>query len=177
MSSDSLEQTGQTLLELIVVITVIVLVVGALVFATIASLRNARFAQNQVQATKLAQEGMEQVRSLRDRDGTITTNIDFPGSSPLRYINKFSELYSVDIAHTICNTVNGDAPCYFRFVSGILTQGTSANYEMIDPFKRQILIGDQTATFGSQKTITAIVTWNDFAGSHESRLTTVSRKL
>ena len=55
-------------------IAVSVIVVGALVFAIIASLRNAQFSKNQSQATKLAQEGIEKVRSARDRGETIGGN-------------------------------------------------------------------------------------------------------
>ena len=66
-------EAGQSLIELIVVTAVAVIVVGALTFATIASLRNAAFAKNQSQATKLAQDGLERMRSLRDRDSDIQT--------------------------------------------------------------------------------------------------------
>lgn len=170
-------QQGQSLMELIVVITVVVFVVGALTFATIASLRNAAFAQNQAQATKLAQEGIEKVRSVRDRDSLIRTDIDYSSSSPLRNINKFSELYSVELAHAICNTVAGDTPCYFRFDSGILTKVTNVDFETTGSLKRQILIGDQTSSTDTQKTVTVIVQWTDFSGPHESKLTTILRKL
>lgn len=162
-------EKGQTLMELVVVVGVSVIVVGALVFATIASLRNASFARNQAQATKLAQEGLERARTLRDRDEVINTNVES--------INKFSQLYSVDLSHTICNTTSGDAPCYFRFISSVFTQGTNADYEMIGSFKRQITIGDQTMTYDTEKIITVVVTWTDFSGSHESKLTTILRKL
>ena len=65
-------EKGQTLIELIVVVAVSVIVTGALVFAIIASLRNASFSKNQSQATKLAQEGIERVRIGRDKNRPIT---------------------------------------------------------------------------------------------------------
>lgn len=171
-------EKGQTLLEVIAAAAVGILVVSALTFATIFSLRNATFAKNSTQATKLAQEGIERVRSIRDRDSAISTDIDYPGSS--RKIDKFSELFSVDLAHTICNTIKDnqpvDSPCYFGFDSGNLTKPMIVD-ETIDSFKRRVLIGDQTATKGSEKTVTLLVTWTDFAGPHESRLTTILRKL
>ena len=92
----------------------------------------------------------------------------------------------MDLSHTNCNTVSGDAPCYFRFVSGVLTKGTAVNFEDVNLFKRQILIGDQTVSlcnandydkYCNQKTITVIVKWTDFAGNHQSKLTTILRKL
>ncbi|MBU1000525.1 hypothetical protein KKE78_03980, partial [Patescibacteria group bacterium] len=64
-------QAGQNLIEVMVAVTIGILVVTALTFATIFSLRNANFAKNSAQATKLAQEGIERVRSGRDRNLTI----------------------------------------------------------------------------------------------------------
>lgn len=177
-------EKGQTLLELIVVISVAVIVVGALVFAIIASLRNAQFSKNQSQATKLAQEGIEKVRSIRDRDrnGDISTTITYPGSSPARNISKFSELYTVNISHNICNTPSGDGPCYFYFsTGGELIQGAAINTEAIGNFHRQLLLSDvSTGTPPSYqviKTETIVVSWTDFSGNHESRLTTILGKL
>ena len=181
-NEDRQSQSGQTLIELIVVIAVSVIVVGALVFAIIASLRNAQFSKNQSQATKLAQEGIEKVRSIRDRDGDIYTTITYPQSSPTRNISKFSELYTVNISHNICNTVNGDGPCYFYFTdTGVLNQGAVTNTEAIENFNRQLLLSDvNTGTPPSYqviKTVTVVVNWTDFSGPHESRLTTILRKL
>ena len=96
------EQKGQTLIEMIVVISVGVLVVGGLVFATISSLRNANYAKNQVQVTKLAQEGLERVRSIRNQDGSV----NFSHGSGLT-TTKFSDLYGVKMTNT-CD------PCKFK---------------------------------------------------------------
>ena len=68
-------QAGQTLIELVIAVAVIVIVVGALVFATISSIRNAQSAKNQTLATKYAQEGLERVRVGRDRNKSIS-NLD-----------------------------------------------------------------------------------------------------
>lgn len=157
-------EKAQTLLELVVVISVVVIVVSALTFATIASIRNASFAQNQLQATKLAQEGVEKVRTLRDRDTD--------GSMGTPY-GKFSGLWSVQLGCQI--EINN---CYFYFNLGLLVSGTPVNFESIPPgdFKRQIRIEDY-AGGTEQKKVTAIVVWTDFSGPHESRLTTILRRL
>lgn len=160
---------GQSLMELVVVIAVITIVVAALVFATIASLRNASFSQNQAQATKLAQEGLEKVRSLRDRDTTgvgIWSSSTSCGSS----------------VPSTCPATQSSCPsgatnnCYFFFNnSGVLANGTWVNSEAIPPgFRRQFFIEDQGS---DQKKVTVVVTWIDFSGSHESRLTTILRKI
>lgn len=160
-----LNSKGQTLVELVVVIAVLVIVVSALTFATISSLRNAQFAKNQAQATKLAQEGLEKVRSLRDRDtdGSISYNDGTFTAS------KFSELWFIIL----------DCPthCYFYFnLSGVLVGATSVNVEPISSgsFKRQFQIEDYAA---DQKKVTSVVTWIDFSGAHESRLTTILGKI
>lgn len=163
---------GQTLMELVIVVAVIVMVVGALVFATIASLRNANLAKNQAQGTKLAQEGLERVRTGRDRD----SQIDF-GTSITSWKN--ANLWSANIT-TFC----GLEPCYFKLLNGTdlkeVGNGDTFNFdfaEQIDnQFKRAIILTDD-ASYATEKKVTSIVKWTDFAGEHESRLTTILRKL
>ncbi len=153
---------GQTLLEVIVASAVGVLVVSALTFAVIFSLRNANLAKNQAQATKLAQAGIERMRGLRDRNGAVDY-IRADGS----HTSNFSELWTISFS---C-----PANCYFYFNASTLMGGTSTNSEPIAPnFQRQFLIEDQAA---EQKRITAKVKWSDFAGDHESKLTTILGKL
>lgn len=158
-----LTEKGQTLLELVVVVTVIVFVVAALTFATIASLRNANFAQNQAQATKLAQEGLETVRSLRDRD-TSGAGIWFESTA-----------CTTSVPST-CPSTQSTCPaggCYFFFnASKTLLNGTSVNTETVGNFKRQFFIEDVP----EGKKVTAVVTWKDASGGHESRVTTLLRR-
>lgn len=167
--------SGQSLLEVIVVVAVGVVVVSSLVFATIASLRNAQFAQNQTKATKLAQEGIEKIRSARNRNSTI------------------KGLFSADITwedtrlwqpNSIADTCT--PPCYFRLSSSyelnFLSAGSTdsklpANAEVLDTqFKRAVVLEDD-GNSGNSKKITVVVSWTDFAGDHQSRLSTVLRKL
>lgn len=159
-------ERGQSLMELVVVIAMTIVVVSALVFSTIASLRNANLAQNQIQATKLAQQGLERVRSLRDRDGKV----DYTRAD-LTHTEKFSDLWEI--------TFNCPANCFFFFTSaGILTGGTEANFEDVPPnFFRQFQMEEEGSDPKLQKKITAVVKWSDFSGSHESRLTTVLRRI
>lgn len=163
--AEQIDTKGQTLLELVVVIAVIVVVVAALVFATIASLRNANFAKNQAQGTKLAQEGLEKVRSIRDRD--LDGAIDYIRGTDGSHASKFSDLWDVDL---VC-----PSNCYFYFNQPNVLKG-GADSEKIPPdnplFKRQIIIENYTDG-KKQKKVTAVVSWTDFSGSHESRLTTV----
>ena len=158
---------GQSLLELVIVIAVAIIVVGALTSATIFSLRNANLSKNQLQATKYAQEGLEKVRSLRERNGVVIANF---GTST----TKFSELWNVKLSETCA------IPCIVNFlldsVNNSLTQNNAAE-DLGGSFHRWVKITDDSATFQSKKTVTVVVTWVDFSGTHESRLTTFLRKL
>lgn len=165
-----IKQNGQTLVELVVVIAVSVIVVGALTFATIASIRNASFAKNSAQATKLAQEGLEKVRTGRDRDAIIS----FGTSNTTWKLNSFWSTIS-----TLC----GVTPCYFQLVNGVdlnlVGNGSNFNFEFAEQlglFRRAIILSDDS-NFAVEKIVTAIVRWSDFSGSHESKLTTILRKL
>lgn len=187
-------ERGQTLMELIVVISVSVIVISALVFATISSLRNAQFAKNQAQATKLAQEGIERARVGRDRDKNITLVI---GTNTITSWNGNNTDCPANTGSIWCNQISGSCGipiavpptfCYFNVtaqsVLNYLTVSSSIPTlaEPIPPspanaiFHRAIILSDETLTFTSQKTVTSVVTWSDFSGDHESRLTTILRK-
>lgn len=166
-------EKGQTILEVVVVVAVVIMVTGALVFATVFSLRSANFAKQQSQATKLAQEGLEKIRTDRDRDGALLSsnipNVDSWGDS---------ELW-IRIA-PYCPAV-----CYFKIVSagGITGLGSGgatipASAEDINngQFKRVVILDDEgDGTIA--KRVTVVVTWKDATGDHESRLSTVLRRL
>ncbi|TSC87428.1 MAG: Uncharacterized protein G01um10147_605 [Microgenomates group bacterium Gr01-1014_7] len=157
-------QKGQTLLELIVVMSVAVMVVGALVFATISSLRNAQFAKNQAQATKLAQDGLEKVRSLRDRD--TEGSVSYQSTT-----SKFSDLWPIPF------TCGAGGNCYFHFNSSETIFIGENSSQSIPPFQRQFLIEDENGSGMTQKRVTSVVKWTDFSGTHESRLTTILRRI
>lgn len=188
-------EKGQSLIEVIVASVVGILVVSALTFATIFSLRNANLAKTSSQATKLAQEGIERVRTGRDRNQCIraltTTNV-----------------YSWDGNNSSCNpsppeqpiwdyqiTGDCDGPppsgdgrkCYFSVGSnGVLTYiGSQIPFPTTfaeniqygsQLFRRVVLLSDDSS-YATQKKVTVVVIWTDFAGSHESRLVTILRKL
>ncbi len=178
MSNKTQNQQGYTLVEVVISITVSIMVIVALTFATISSLRNAQLAKRQAQATKYAQEGLERVRSIRDRNDTITTN--FSG------VSTFNDLWSIFMSQN-CN-----GTCFFKFQSSTLTSVSNATCttctEAINDtnnmgvFKRQIQITDQDCSttvncYQIEKQITSIVTWSDFAGEHQSKLATILRKI
>ena len=182
-------EKGQSLIELVVVVAVLVIVITALTFATIGSLRNAQFSKNQVQATKLAQEGLEWARVGRDRNQCIINldtsvnswngSVSCPGSSGAVWS------YPITGTSSNCENLTTSSKCYFKVdPSGSLNMvGYSQTIfpqlfaESIQPIFRRVITLSDDASFASQKTVTAIVTWTDFSGPHESRLTTILRKI
>lgn len=58
---------GQTLAEVVVVLSVIMLLVTGLVVGATASVRSAQYSRLKSQAAKYAQEAVEMVRTMRDR--------------------------------------------------------------------------------------------------------------
>lgn len=160
---------GQSLLELVIVIAVAIIVIGALTSATISSLRNANLSKNQLQATKFAQEGLEKVRSIRDRDGTVTT--PFGGST-----TKFSELWNIKLYET-CNPQPCDVNFLLDSVNNSLLQNNTAFENLGDGFQRRIRITDDSSAYQNKKTVTVLVSWVDFAGTHQSHLITYLRKI
>lgn len=175
------DEVGQSLLEVIVVIAVGVIIVGALVFATISSLRSANFAKNQTQATKLAQEGIERARLGRNRNSNIT-GFNLGGNSVDNWIDP--DLW--DFVKGSCN------PCYFNIddkgnLSHIGTVITNL-VEKVPPekpiFTRVINLSDENIRdldgvekYKKEKILSVEVSWIDFAGSHKSNLTTILRRL
>ena len=179
-------EKGQTLIELVVVVGIAAIVVGALVFATVASLRNAQFSKNQSQATKLAQEGIERVRSGRDRNQCINDSTaglnSWNGGNIICDNDKSIWEYRIN---TQC--VNALTPnCYFNVKeNGDLDFKTAAAdmpisiAEGIPPataiFRRMVILADDNS-YATQKTVTVIVEWTDFSGPHQSKLTTILGK-
>lgn len=173
-----LGSSGQSLIELIVAIAIGAIVVASLAFATISSLRNATLAQNQSQATKLAQEGIERVRASRDRN----LNVDNIGGTALV---RWSAPYLWTTQFNLSSGCNEPTThCYYNltstnnldFLSIAATIPSSA--ELIsNRFQRVVIINDEPSRWTVEKKVTVIVTWTDFSGSHESKLTTALRRI
>jgi Tfp pilus assembly protein PilV len=165
-------ESGQSLIEVLIALLVAVLMIGAMTIATITSLRNSTFSQNQSQATKYAQESIELVRANRDRGGQVTL---VENGRTVEY--QFFQLWTKKMSD-IC----GLDTCYFSINPATLSlaQITSADTTVVlnDTFKRQIAISDTATSFQKEKNLQVIITWTDSSGSHESKLTTVlTRKI
>ena len=185
-------EKGQSLAEVMVATTVGILVVSALTFATIYSIRNANFAKNSAQATKLAQEGIEWVRTGRDRNSAITNNFKI-GSVDIASWNGNSSVPGAIWDYQIDGNCGDNDPvppivptyCYFN-IDTVGKLNYLGSYPSIPPlaqsvgqFKRVVILSDEATNdrYLTQKRVTVIVAWDDFAGSHESRLVTILGKI
>ncbi len=184
--------SGQTLLELVVVVGVSVLIIGALVFATISSLRNAQFSKYQTQATKLAQERLERVRTARDRNKPISGLGDSVTSWDGSSVTKCQGNPLINEDSIWCYRISGncDSPdinntCYYFKLdpsTGLLNNISNSIFpdtqaEQIDFFRIAIALSDDPDDYQNSKRVTAIVRWGNSPDIHESRLTTILRRL
>ena len=65
----AMNNSGQTILELLVVLLLIILFLSGIVVVQLYSVRNVQYAQNKSKATKLAREQLERARVVRDSAG------------------------------------------------------------------------------------------------------------
>jgi type II secretory pathway pseudopilin PulG len=97
------KQNGQTLLEVLIALSIAVVVIAAVVSSIITSLSNIEYTQNQKNATFLAQQAFESLRELRD-------------TNPVAYNNLFSNCggkYCLGSGNAIpvCTVSFPNAPC------------------------------------------------------------------
>jgi len=69
-------KSGQSLIEVLVSLSVATLVLFAITVAVIYSLRNTQFSKNQNLASQYASQGMEIVRQIRDNKSTLSSYTD-----------------------------------------------------------------------------------------------------
>lgn len=135
---------GQSLVEVIIALAFAMVIIVALVTVTVQSMRNSTFAKNNAQATKLAQEGLEWIRSQRDQMAWDDFNDNL--SSNLCLNNLTTNLEDIDITNT-CSSC-----------------GSTLN----NIYKRCADFSVGIGNCGSNKGVIVSVTWTDSAGNHSS---------
>lgn len=173
------KERGQSLLEVTIAIGVAVLIVTAITIVTVNGLRNSQFAQNQTQATKLAQDGLEQVKAVRDRDGIVTIGSSTASWSSQNWSGCGSgctfSLGRID-SQSLCA-----ASSNFNATACLLSSDSSKPQPIPSTiFYSLITILDCSSSSSpppecgaNQKKITSEVSWSDFSGSHQSYLETI----
>ena len=109
---------GETLIEVLVALTIVVVIITAIAVLGVSSLGNSQFIENQGKSTKYAQEGMETIRSLR--------NSDYPGFASYTGTYCLPSGVATLNSSLTCTTPNIDN-VYIRTVSIIQDGGCGTN--------------------------------------------------
>ncbi len=157
------------MLEVAVTVGITALVISAVAITTIIGLKNTEFSQNQIRSTKLAQEGLETIRSMRVSNNNIPiceTSVDYGWSN--------SDLSSV-WGHQFSNNdfylwLNPQTQCNLK-ATQLSDSPNNAEKILQGKFKRTVKISDNGSSQIKQFAVT--VTWDDSSGTHKSVLTTI----
>lgn len=158
----NITQSGETLLELTMAAGLAVLVISALTITTIIGLRNSQLSQNQTQATKLAQEGIEKVRSLRSRNQSVCLDLGSP--MPWDSVFTASDFTNKEFKLNGANCSDPSGNYLVTSAAPDLSPTTSL------PFTRRLYL---TKTGSKQINVTSTVSWRDYSGPHQTELITV----
>jgi len=142
----AVNNSGQSLVEVIAAIGIVLLILTGIITATTYSVRNARFAKTQSQATKLANELNEWIRSKRDELGWDT----------------FKDEKAADPGSTYCfndSTISSSWP----------SLGPCLNYSLNNIFKREAIL---ERVSDEHVTVKINVYWQSESGEHKSSLET-----
>lgn len=152
-------QTGQTILEIVVVLAVLSLVLVGLVTVVLNGLRNSQFSKNQAQATKLAQEALDSVRIMKSREDCTVSM----GGNSYYWINESLLVWNSPIVFDKIYSVHLGSLCELKQVN---------SPEVVENnFRRSIKLEGDSAS--DRIKVTATVEWSDVSGAHESKLVTI----
>lgn len=109
-------QNGQTLIEAVAALGVLLIIIAAIATVMITGLYNAQFIKNQNEAGKLAQEGMELVRSIQKNN--LDQFKSFIDSAVAYCIDpQTMSLYSVSPYHVTCNETQANIGNFNRTIT------------------------------------------------------------
>ena len=132
--------SGQSLIEVVIAVGVVVALALSLVTTSLLTQKTSRGARNNIQATKLVQQSIEQVRVFRDRNNL--------GSFPAD-----GTCYKL--------VVTDPNPQIWNFVSGAVNCPESIAFNNVT-FSRTIAVSTVNA---SKKLIAVSVSWTDSSGT------------
>jgi Tfp pilus assembly protein PilV len=177
-----MKEAGQTLIELIISIALILIIITGVTILTVKGLQNSQFSRNQVQATKLAQEGIEKMRTIRDNNYTVcgwsaSANAVAPNGL-------WSAACPTACRYTIEQT---SGTCNSTITSSLWIKYTASSTTVENipvggvTFKRYVLVNNANDLSGTASTniknIDVVVSWTDSSGTHESKVSTVLTKI
>lgn len=152
---------GSTLLEVLVSLALVLFVVTALTITTINGLKNSQLSQNQLQATKYAQEGVEQIKQARERNCKIFVTGE---SDPYVWYGPGQSIWNRSLGATDFKLNVSGTECNLNQVNSEET--------IVSKFSRKITLQDDGSN-SDRKKVTVKVSWTDFSGAHKSELITI----
>lgn len=171
-----INQKGQSLIEVIIALSVVTIITLGFTNITITALRNAQYAKNQNQATRHVQEALEIVRVIRD----VNYYVDVTGSAPTTTDNRWdAETAGFQSNRVYCTQIGGSFPTSTADTDGyflrefevinatIISDATCTTREAIttglntESFERRIRL---MRSGTNEVTVLVTVTWNDSKG-------------
>lgn len=181
MMRDSLRniqsKKGQTLIEAVVALAIALLLITSVLTLVNRSNARATNARQSTQASKLAQEGMEIVRNIRDVDAEDAVRVGAGGcGSPPKYC-KWSDLYTAT-QNTATAYLQEPSDCGISESWCLVGVQPASEQTVIDIFSRSVEISDDTLPSGDicsdlgltetqTKRVTVAVTWQSPLGAQE----------
>lgn len=161
-------ELGQSMLEIMVLLTILVVVTSTVAMVSINSIKNSQFSKNQIQATQLAQEGIDKVKTGRSKNCQVSIDQNL-----YYWYDNASLIWDTTIASEINYKVDLDSsPC--KFDELISSQSDTISQSLNSKFKRKItLIDDGVA---DRKKVKSEVSWVDSSGTHSSVNVTILTK-
>lgn len=165
---------GQSLLEVVVLIGLALVIVTGLTIVTVNGLKNSQYSQNQAQATRLAKDAIDKVRTMSDQNCPVAV-----GAGPTYYYwyDNSSLIWPVRLSNTNTYRFQQGFNCGPAQPSGTILVSQPANTPdnsiptpLQGTFRRFITIDDFSA---NQKRVNVRVEWTDLSGQHKSDLTTI----
>jgi len=135
--------SGQSLIEVLTALAVVLLVMVALVRATTVSMRSSGFSKAQTQATAYAQEAIEWIRAERDKDWD-------------EFSTRAGTIFCLN-SESLSWPAEGDCPA-----DGYILGGR---------FKREATLTSVDGE-GNKVEVKVVVSWLESGGEHQSQITT-----
>lgn len=172
---------GQSLIELLVALGLLTVVITILSIATITGLQNSQYSKNQAQATKLSQEGLEKIRTVRDRNYTVCGPSGVAVWNSIYDVPMNCQANPASCSYALA-TITASAPSGCTATEFWLSNVNTTQPEQIvaegASFSRIITIRDYgTPADITQKEVAVTVSWTDLSGTHSSKIVTVMAKL
>lgn len=171
------QQKGQTLLELVVGLSLIAVVVGAIAIITTNGLRNTTFSKNQSKATQLAQQNLEKARTVKSSNYGVCLENQTTCSTWEEIWNTSFGTYQSGCTTGCTFVIKNNCTVTGNIVKPVCLSFAAAPADLGDNFTGQIIIEDEPGSTTTQKRVISKISWTDTTGTHSSDLVTILSKI